>query len=56
MVPVHQGIAKMTTDTRSYAGTVDETSEANDFCQNAVSMSTSARFPNFNTSPNSSAA
>ncbi len=39
MDPVHQGIAKMTTDTRLYAGTVDDTSDANDFAHNLVPSS-----------------
>jgi hypothetical protein len=56
IVPVHHGMAMMTIDTRSYAGTVECTSEANDFCQNAVSMSTSARLPNFSTRPKRTAA
>ena len=51
MVPVHHGTAMMTTETMSYAGTVDCTSEANDFCQKAVSISTRARLPNFRTRP-----
>lgn len=55
MVPVHHGIAIMTIETRSYAGTVEWTSDAKDFCQNAVSMRTRARLPNFRTRPNKTA-
>lgn len=55
MVPVHHGIAMMTIETRSYAGTVECTSDANDFCQKAVSMRTRARLPNFKTRPNRTA-
>lgn len=55
MLPVHHGMARMTTETRSYAGTVECTSDANDFCQKAVSISTSARLPNFSTRPKKTA-
>ena len=51
IVPVHQGTARITILARSYAGTVELTSDANDFCQNAVSITTRARLPNLRTRP-----
>lgn len=56
IVPEHQATARMTIETSMQLGAVELTSEAKDFCQNAVSISTSARLPNFRTKPNNTAA
>jgi hypothetical protein len=55
MVPVHQGIARITIDTSAYAGTVDLTSDAKLFYQKAVFMRANAKFPNLSTTRKSTA-